>query len=339
MNKEKVIFALIELSNERKLDILRAQNNFKGLTFNSISKEILPTDDKIEEFLNKIHKKEIKFTIYGDEDYPSELMNLYAPPAVIYYIGDLSLVNTTTAGIVGSRKCSYYGSAVTRSISNYLSSMDITIVSGAARGIDSIAHKIAIENGTKTIGVLGCGIDVYYPMENKKLIDSIAKNGLLISEFPLGYPPLPKNFPQRNRIISALSKIVIVTEATEKSGSLYTANYSLELGKDVMAVPGNINEKSYKGCNNLIKEGALMYTSKDDLTIYFGKEISQDESILSEDEKRIMKIINFTPKHLEDIKKYSKIDYEKLNIVLLNLQFKNKITCIIGNYYVKCVNE
>jgi len=339
MDTERVIFALIELSNERKLDILKSQTDFRNLSISDIPKEILPTDDKVEEFIKKTEEDNIKFVLYGEEDYPEELKNLYSPPSIIYYKGDLSLVNNEIAAVVGSRKCSYYGSAVTRSISNCLSSMDITIISGAARGIDSIAHKIALENSAKTIGVLGCGIDVYYPIENKRLINSIARDGLLISEFPIGYPPFPKNFPQRNRIISALSKIVIITEATEKSGALYTANFALELNKDVMAVPGNINENSYRGCNNLIKEGALIYTSKDDLFTYFCKEMPQDENILSEDEKKVMKIIDFTPKHLEDIRRYSKIDYEKLNILLLNLQFKNKITCIIGNYYVKCVNE
>ncbi len=339
MNKEKIVFALLELGNEKKLEILRSQNGVKNLDLKNMPKGILPTDEKVEEFLNKIHDKKISFTIYGDDDYPKDLMNLYMPPAIIYYKGDLNLVKTETAAIVGSRKCSYYGSAITKSISNYLSLMNITIVSGAARGIDSIAHRVAIEKHNKTIAVLGCGIDIYYPMENKKLIDKIAEDGLVISEFPLGYPPFPKNFPQRNRIISALSKLIIITEATEKSGSLYTATFALELGKDVMVVPGNVTENNYKGCNNLIKEGSLMYTSKDDLSTYFGKEILEDESILSEDEKKILQFINFTPKHLEDIKKYSKIDYEKLNILLLNLQFKNKITCIVGNYYVKCVNE
>ncbi|MCL2323757.1 MAG: DNA-processing protein DprA [Oscillospiraceae bacterium] len=339
MNKNRIIFALLELKNEDKIEILKSRNNIDDIDFKDFSKDILPKDEQIEEFMNKIQEKKINFTIYGDEDYPDELKKLYMPPAVLYYKGDLNLVNTNIAAVVGSRKCSYYGSAITKSIAGYLSSMNITIISGAARGIDSISHRVAIEKNTKTIAVLGCGIDVYYPMENKKLIDKIAEDGLLLSEFPLGYPPLPKNFPQRNRIISALSKIVIVTEASEKSGSLYTVTAALELGKDVMAVPGSINENNYKGCNNLIKEGALMYTSKEDLSTYFGIEIKEEESTLSEEEKRILQIINFTPKHLEDIKKYSKIDYEKLNVLLLNLQFKNKITCIIGNYYVKCVNE
>ncbi len=339
MYKEKAVFALVELNNAKKLELLESKNDLKDIILKNIPKELIPKEDKIEDFQKYLNEKQINFTVFGEDNYPDKLKDIPYPPAVLYYKGDLTLTQSQCCAIVGSRKCSYYGSAVTKSISNHISKMDITIVSGAAKGIDAIAHKAAIGNKKKTIAVLGCGIDIYYPMENKGLINKIAEDGLLISEFPIGYPPLPKNFPQRNRIISALSRIIIVTEATSKSGSLYTADFALELNKDVMAVPGNISEDNYKGCNNLIREGALVYTSNEDLNVYFGKDVKEDESLLSDDEKKLLKIINFTPKHLENIKESSKIDYEKLNILLLNLQFKNKITCIIGNYYVKCVNE
>ena len=195
--------------------------------------------------------------------YPERLRNIDSPPKELYCLGNLELLNYgKNIAIIGSRDCSYYGERATKDFSFNLAKEDICIVSGLARGIDSFAHIGALNAKGKTIAVIGSGLDNIYPKENIKLAQSIVANeGVIISEYPLGSPPLKQHFPARNRIISGLSDGVLVTEARKNSGTNITVDFALEQGKDVFVIPGNIYSKTSDGTNFMISEGAIPVTN------------------------------------------------------------------------------
>ena len=198
------------------------------------------------------------------KEYPEKLKNIYDPPRKIYLIGNKSLLYQKGIAIVGARDATQYGKKIAYNLAKELSEQNIVIISGLAIGIDSYAHKGSLEKGT--IAVLGSGIDNIYPKENLELAREIIKNkGCIISEYPLGTKPERLHFPQRNRIISGLSDGVVVIEASKKSGALITAEFALEQGKEIFAVPGDINKKQSEGTNQLIKDGAILLTSATDI--------------------------------------------------------------------------
>ncbi len=220
--------------------------------------------DNILRQMDILDKMGISVVTYLDELYPHNLLNIYDRPAFFYILGHLDKEDVPLA-IVGSRNASTYGRYTTDRISRELALRGITIVSGMARGIDSCAHRGALAAKGRTIAVLGSGLDVIYPPENKKLFTAISSNGAVISEFPLGTQPLSYNFPARNRIISGLSYGVVVVEAGEKSGSLITAKLAMEQGREVFAIPGTIDSASSRGTNSLIKQGAKLVENIDDI--------------------------------------------------------------------------
>ena len=199
-----------------------------------------------------------------DERYPANLHHIYDRPAFLFVLGHL-IEDMIPVSIVGSRNASAYGRFTTDKISRELALRGVTIVSGMARGIDSCAHRSALAARGKTIAVLGSGLDVIYPQENKKLFDAIAQNGAVITEYPPGTQPVPYHFPERNRIISGISYGVVVVEAGVKSGSLITASLAMEQGRDVFAIPGTIDSAHSRGTNSLIKQGAKLIDSIDDI--------------------------------------------------------------------------
>ena len=244
--------------------------------YNATEKEILKVDgmsDKIVQNMQKakdakllekyekyILKNDIKIINISDDNYPAKLKNIYAPPITIFAKGDISLLNSKSIAIVGSREPSKYGIYVAEKFSKELSKEGITIVSGLARGIDTFAHVGALSSLGKTIAVLGSGIDIVYPKENAKYYREISEKGLIISEYIVGTAPESKNFPQRNRIISGLSDGVLVVEARKNSGTMITTDFALEQGKELYVIPGNITSNLSVGTNNLIKEGAKLVT-------------------------------------------------------------------------------
>lgn len=204
----------------------------------------------------------------GNQDYPKQLKEIYDPPSRLYVLGNKQLLKEKGIAIVGARKATEYGKKVAQQISKQLSGIGINIISGLALGIDTCAHLGTLQEKSigKTIAVLGSGLDKIYPKENIELARRIIKSGgCIISEYPVGTSASKLNFPQRNRIISGLSKGVLVVEASEKSGSLITADFALEQGREVFAVPGDINKETSKGTNNLIKQGAKIVTSYIDI--------------------------------------------------------------------------
>ena len=198
-------------------------------------------------------------------DMPTTLSELYDAPLVLWVKGERSVLNQTQVGLVGSRHASPNALRHARTLSQHLSEAGLVVTSGGAKGIDTACHSAVVSRNGATIAVLGCGIDVVYPKNNRQLFEDIARDGCLVSEYPLGTTPRPGHFPRRNRLISALSAVVGVIEASPKSGSLITAMHALEQGRDVFAMPGDIGNPNSAGCHQLIQEGASLLCSADDI--------------------------------------------------------------------------
>lgn len=232
------------------------------------AKEIINTKyrNELEKYLDYMKRNNIELITIEDKEYPDKLKLIYDPPIVLYIKGNKKILNEKSVAIVGCRLCTKYGENIAKKLAYNLSLNNINVISGLARGIDSCAHKGSLNGEGKTIAVVGCGLDRVYPEENKELFNKIINNnGAIISEYVIGTKPLAKNFPKRNRIISGLSNGVIVVEAREKSGTLITADFALEQGKEVYAVPGNITNCNSYGTNELIKQGAKSVTNIQDI--------------------------------------------------------------------------
>jgi DNA processing protein len=212
-----------------------------------------------------ITSKGIKYTYYKEMDFPTKLINIPDPPFGIFYRGELPDEAIPSVAIIGARKCSDYGKFMAEKFATGFGRNNITVISGMAYGIDGISQKAAIDAGAKSYGVLGSGVDVIYPKSNAKLYNELIKSGGVISEYPPGMEARPSLFPPRNRIISALSDVVLVVEAKEKSGTLITVDMALEQGREVYAVPGRCSDVLSMGCNQLIRQGALVATSYRDI--------------------------------------------------------------------------
>lgn len=232
--------------------------------FQSIYNALL-RKERVDDNLKCELKKKLKcsYTTIFSDDYPETLKLINCPPFVLYYYGDLSLVNKKLIGIVGMRDMSDYGKKATHYFTSGLVLSDYVIVSGMARGVDTVTHKTAIESNGKTIAVLGTGIEYCYPRENKMLYEELKTHHLVLSEYPFMTSPKKKLFPFRNRIIAGLSEKVVITEARVKSGTMITAGYALEQGKDIYCVPGRFDD--FDGCNDLIKQGAKLITNVQDI--------------------------------------------------------------------------
>lgn len=281
--------------------------------------------------------------LFSDEPgYPPLLKEIFDPPKVLYFRGNPTVFSKRTFGIVGARKATHYGLTVSESIAGDLAAADLCIVSGMARGIDSAAHKGALGALGSTAAVLGCGVDITYPRENKKLMDEIIKTGIVISEFPPGTSPIPGNFPQRNRIISGISEGIMIVEAAEKSGSLITADFALEQGRDVFAVPGQVTNSLNRGAHRLIKQGARLVETAADVL----EELGIDYSILDEKpkssingltsvDKKIYNIVSDVPVSSEFIIETSGRSPSEVLSTLLCLELQGLIRQLPGHLYVR----
>ena len=277
---------------------------------NKIRKSLLAIKDGKpslpDEISEACEKNKISVMTIDDDDYPPILKEIYNPPLTIFFRGSI-WPNISRIAMVGSRKASNYGKRAAGDIAETVAASNLTVVSGAARGIDTASHVGAMRSG-RTVAVLGCGVDVAYPPDNKALIDEIAENGAVISEYPPGTQPLAQFFPARNRIISGLSVGVVVVEAARHSGSLITAELALSNGRDVFAVPGSIYSPTSAGCNHLIKQGAKLIESASDVLDEYGigigsadkasskrKKIDdgQVESFLSDEERAVYDVLSY----------------------------------------------
>lgn len=276
----------------------------------------------------EMEEQGIRLTLKGEEGYPGELMQLPDAPYGLYHIGELP-GEELCAAVVGARSCSRYGQETAAALGKALAEAGISVVSGMARGIDSAGQWAALQQGGKSFAVLGSGVDVCYPQENFYLYQKLKEQGGVISEFPPGSEPLAWHFPVRNRIISGLSRLLIVVEAREKSGSLITADLALEQGRDIYAVPGRITDALSRGCNELIRNGAGILLSPEMLLEELGivltkKEKNSKKSVirLAEKENLLYSGLDLTPKSAEAISKETGLSMAEIMELLVSLQLK-----------------
>lgn len=316
--------------------------NFKNII--DIKKESI-----LEEYINEIYKKEIKFISKYNQEFPNLLKDIPDPPLGIYVLGELPNEKYNKVGVVGARRCTQYGASNAYKFGKELAEKGVVIVSGMALGIDSMAHKGAIDAKGKTIAVLGCGADVVYPPSNKNLRDSIIENGCIISEFPPSTPAFPAHFPIRNRIISGLSDAIIVVEAAKRSGTFITVGQALEQGRDVFAIPGNINNPMSQGTNDLIKNCAFPLTEATDVLQNLGicnkyfepeKEFMEEKEkkikeLLAPEEKLVYDCISELPITIDEIILKTNTNIQTVQFGLTMLELKGYIKKLAGQKYIK----
>ncbi len=295
--------------------------------------------------LNNAGKLNTSIVSFYEEEYPQLLRKLYNPPLVLYRRGKPLKFQEDCVAIVGTRSLTRYGAEVTVNLVKGLVAMGITIVSGLARGIDTVAHKTCVEAGGRTIAVLGTGVDRIYPAENRELANAIMEQGALISEFPLGTKPDAQNFPQRNRIISGLCHGTVVVEAGTKSGAILTALNAVDQNREVFAVPGRITDKQSVGCNRLIRNGAIPVAKVDDILAQIEsrlvkpvRPVQQSLSLdLTAEEKSILEFIAREPVHIDDLVEKSGWDVTRLLSMLLELELKGAVTQLAGKQFIRSV--
>jgi DNA processing protein len=301
----------------------------------------------LEKELKLIRKLGLVVLSILDDDYPKNLKEIYDPPIIIYVKGIIKKEDSLSISIVGTRLPSYYGLSQAEKFSYVLAARGITVVSGMARGIDSASHKGALKAGGRTIAVLGSGLGVIYPSENRELFERISAFGAVISEFPVETPPNRENFPRRNRIISGLSLGTLVVEATKNSGSLITARFALEQNREVFALPGNVSSSGSIGTNKLIKEGAKLVEDIEDIIEEIepfrklvekkkvGKESGPDFSTLDIKEKLFLKeLSNDSPVHLDQIIAALNLPAGELIALAARLELKGMIKQLPGKFFV-----
>ena len=344
---------LLDISSRKKYELIDTYKNSENIYNNYddivnsnsiISKKIkkYKKSDFYEKALRleeELYKKEIKYITGANPLYKDKLDGILEKPFHLFYKGDIEVINKKSVAVVGARKCSNYGFASTKLLTKELITNNITLISGGARGIDSIAHKTALENDGINISVMGCGLDRTYPYENKMLFSKIQNKGVLLSEYLPGTRPLAYNFPRRNRIISGLADIVVVIEASEKSGSLITAHLALKQGKTVVAVPGSIFYDGANGSNDLLnEEGVHAYSTMESFRSLLNfNHINITPMNFTPDKSEILDILSDTPIHIDDIFRNTSVDRGALYALLFEMQIKNEIICLPGNYYVKII--
>jgi len=306
-----------------------------------------------DDFLRKenklINQQGIEVISRSDGEYPSQLKEISDAPILLYIKGDKGVLKDASMAIVGSRKASVYGTSIAYQFSSRLAEIDFNVISGMARGIDTFAHRGCLKSKGKTVGVLGCGLAVNYPKENKALKEEVCVEGALVSEFPMETEPLPYNFPRRNRIISGLSLGTIVVEAAQRSGALITADFALEQGREVYAVPGKIDSPCSKGVNDLIKQGAKLITCIEDviedlspqIVHSFEEDIEVQEELgegevagLNDEQKTLLEKIRKKPVHINELLLECN-SINQLSSQLLNFELQGIVKQLPGQFFVR----
>ena len=320
----------------------------------------------------RIKKNNFLLICIGDDDYPSNLLKIPDPPAVLFSSGALMARDLVSIAVVGSRYASPAGIIFAEKLTSDLARNGVAVVSGFAVGIDSAAHRGALKAGGRTLAVLGCGLDVDYPAVNADLRQAIARSGALLTEFPLGTPPVPGNFPSRNRIISGLSLGVVVVEAAERSGSLITARFALEQGREVFAVPGVAQSMRSKGAHRLLRQGAKLVESVEDVleeitathssgTISKKREARSRkqgavrpvpcclfspfskggwgdkggfEKPASPEETMLLRVLDKVPKHIDEIAHEANLPVQRTAAILLELELRGLVSQMPGKYFI-----
>ena len=298
----------------------------KAITANLNEQPYLTTvADWLEDPLNRI------FSI-ADTEYPQSLLNIPDPPLLLYVKGRLDLLNTRSLAVVGSRSASAQGLRNAESFAKAISDAGLCVVSGMAQGIDAAAHKGGMQGAGSSIAVVGTGLDKVYPSANRDLAHLLSQQGTIISEFSLGTPPLSSNFPRRNRIISGLSEGCLVVEASLQSGSLITARMALEQGRDVFAIPGSIHSPHSKGCHALIKQGAKLVESAQDILEELGFSSLLRTPVISH-EHALFTFLGFEPVDVDTLARLSGLTISELSAILLQLEMGGAVASLPGGQY------
>lgn len=274
---------------------------------------------------------------FGDPDYPQTLRSIDKPPKILWGEGDLALLGQTMIAIVGSREPTDYGKAVAYDFSRSLAQKGVVVVSGLAYGIDTMTHEGALATGGKTIAVLGCGLDVPYPKENLDLKRRITQSGVVLTEFPLATAPASWTFPQRNRIISGLAAAVVVVEATRRSGALVTAKWALAQGREVFAVPGNINVPQSEGPNRLIQEGATPVLSVEDifgaLRLPFAVSSQSRYNEPRDKKEQLKEILSQGARSIDEIVEATQLGAGEVSSLLVTLEIEGMVEALPGGRF------
>jgi DNA processing protein len=329
-----------------------------------IARKIAESRKKIDltRQIKLIEKNDVTLIPLDSESYPANLKAIYDPPLVLFVKGEILAQDYFSIAIVGTRMSSFYGRTMAEKLSSQLAGKGFTIVSGGARGIDTFSHQSALKMNGRTMAVLGCGLDITYPPDNKKLFLEISERGALISEFPLSARPDKQNFPMRNRIISGLSLGVVVIEAPLKSGALITVTHAAEQGREVFSVPGHADSFVSKGTNNLLREGAKLVEDADDIIeelepilrskikelkanqpeLAQGKEISIKPQShvalgldLGDEEGQVFNLISEQAVQLDELVEKTNMDIPRISAILLRLQMKRLVRHLPGRQFVR----
>lgn len=327
------------IGNARFVELIEAfsapervfEANFKALTRyvpKRVAVEIKKKEviEQAKKVVKECEKKGIEVVPMNSPCYPELLRHIPDPPSVLYLKGEMP--RGVFIAVVGTRHPTSYGKMVAEKISELIALNGAVVISGLAYGIDAIAHATSLRCGGKTVAVLGSGVDVIYPAEHTSLFSRIAKNGAVISEYPPGEPPNSGHFPKRNRIISALSKAVVVVEAGEKSGAIITARCALEQGRDVYAVPGPITSPKSRGTNSLIKEGATPITKPEDILEIMGYSVciyDKKYEKVTDDEEKILNLFNEMEIGIDEIVEKTELDIKRVSSILTSLELKGRI--------------
>jgi len=299
----------------------------------------------LDEYIARVEKNNIRILTWDDAEYPAHLKEVDQPPPVLYLRGEITLEDAWSVGIVGTRAVTAYGRQVTEELAGVLARNGVTIVSGLARGVDAIAHNAALKAGGRTLAVLGSGVDRIYPPEHRQLAEKITTQGAVISDYAPGTSPDSANFPPRNRIISGLSLAVVVVEAGDTSGALITAEFAVEQGRDVFAVPGQVYAPQSRGTNRLIANGARILLQPNDileaLDLTRNVERRDIRKAVPADatEAAVLSALGAEPAHVDEIRAKLGLPIEKISAALTMMELKGMVRQVGGMNYVALREE
>jgi DNA processing protein len=299
----------------------------------------------LSKILSRMMAQGIEILTWDDTLYPPRLKEIDQPPPVLYVRGALTTEDSWAVAVVGTRRVSAYGRQVAEELASFLASNGVTVISGLARGVDAIAHQSALKVGGRTIAVMGCGVDIIYPPEHTQLAEKLMAHGALISDYAPGTPPDASNFPPRNRIISGLSMATVVVEAGETSGALITAQFAIDQGREVFAVPGNILAPQSKGTNKLIAQGARPLLSVHDLLDVLNLTRVTEQRFVrkvlptDETEAKLMSVLTHEPLHMDEIRNRTGLPIERVSATLVMMELKGFVRQVGGQNYVAVREE
>ncbi len=294
----------------------------------------------LEVVMKKIADQGVTVITWDEDVYPRRLKEIDQPPPVLFVRGSINVEDDWAVSVVGTRRVTPYGRQVAAEIARFLAQNGVTVVSGLARGVDAIAHQSAMQAGGRTLAILGSGVDVIYPPEHRKLAEEIVQQGAVISDYPLGTQPESSNFPPRNRIIAGLSLATIVVEAGERSGALITAEFAVEQGRDVFAVPGSILAPQSEGTNRLIEQGARPLLRMSEILESLKleqipeKQASRKAISASPEERKLLSCLDHEPKHIDEICTISGLPIQAVSATLTMMELKGLVTQVGGMNYV-----